>query len=59
MSILDDQEKAKLRAAHKKERDGRIRDRIKAVLLYEEGWTQAQIAKALLIDDETVRRHIA
>lgn len=59
MNVLDDQEKANLRAAHKKERDGRIRDRIKAVLLYEEGWTQAQIAKALLIDGETVRRHIA
>lgn len=36
----------------------RIRDRIKAVLLYDKGWTSQQIAEALLISDQTVRIHI-
>ena len=43
---------------HKKERDGRIRDRIKAVLLYDRGWTPQQIAEALLISDQAVREHV-
>lgn len=55
---LDDAEKAKLQAQHKQERDGRIRDRIKAVLLNDKGWSLRQIAEALLISDEAVRNHI-
>ena len=35
-----------------------MRDRIKAVLLKSEGWTQRQIAQALRIHEETVRQHI-
>jgi len=35
-----------------------VRDRIKAVLLKSEGWTQRQIAQALRIHEETVRQHI-
>jgi len=44
--------------SHKKERDGRARDRIKAVLLYDKGYTSQHIAEILLLDDETVRRHL-
>ncbi len=47
-----------LKANHKKERDKRICDRIKAVLLINEGYTYEQVAKILLVDDDTVRRHI-
>jgi transposase len=47
-----------LKALHKKERDKRICDRIKAVLLINEGYTYEQVAKVLLVDDDTVRRHI-
>ena len=43
-----------LEEQHKAERDGRIRDRIKAVLLYNKGWTYTQIAEALLIHETTV-----
>ena len=39
---------------HKAEHDGRIRDRIKAVLLNDRGWTYKQIAQALLIHETTV-----
>lgn len=47
-----------LKSLHKKERDGRVRDRIKAVLLINAGYTYEQVAEILLIDDETVRRHV-
>lgn len=43
-----------LEAQHKAEHDGRIRDRIKAVLLNDKGWTHKQIAEALLIHETTV-----
>ncbi|WP_231909318.1 helix-turn-helix domain-containing protein [Candidatus Protochlamydia naegleriophila] len=55
---LGDLERAKLTSQHKQERDGRIRDRIKAVLLHDKGWSLRQIAEALLISDEAVRNHI-
>lgn len=55
---LDDAERARLTIQHKQERDGRIRDRIKAVLLHDKGWSLRQIAEALLISDEAVRNHI-
>jgi DNA-binding NarL/FixJ family response regulator len=55
---LDNAERARLTIQHKQERDGRIRDRIKAVLLHDKGWSLRQIAEALLISDEAVRNHI-
>jgi len=58
MNFLDDQERARLKIQHKKERDKRICDRIKAVLLADKGWTPQQIAEALLISDQAVRNHI-
>lgn len=58
MNFLDDKERAKLRIQHKQERDGRVRDRIKAVLLYDKGWSFQQIAEALLLSNEAIRNHI-
>lgn len=43
-----------LEEQHKTEHDGRIRDRIKAVLLNDKGWTYKKIAQALLIHETTV-----
>ena len=57
-NFLTDEEKAFLKRQHRKERDKRICDRIKAVLLYDEGWTLMQIAHALLLSDDAVRKHI-
>lgn len=59
MTNLSDDEKAQLRAKHKKERDGRVRDRIKAVLLHDKGWSIPAIAEALLLSDDAIREHIA
>ena len=47
-----------LKVQHKKERDGRIRDRIKAVLLIDAGYSYEKAAEILLLDDSTIRRHI-
>ena len=58
MKLLSPQERADLRAHHKRERDGRVRDRLKAVLLFDKGWTYGKIAEALMIDEETARRHV-
>ena len=58
MNFLTDRERVTLRAQHKQERDKRVADRIKAVLLYDEGWSSQQIGKALLITDQAVRNHI-
>ena len=46
-NFLDNTERENLKKQHKQERDGRIRDRIKAVLLYDKGWSYQQIAEAL------------
>jgi len=51
-------EKEELESQHSKERDRRVADRIKAVLLAAEGWTQKQIAQALRIRYETVQDHL-
>lgn len=37
MSFLTDDERTQLKIQHKRERDGRVRDRIKAVLLHDKG----------------------
>jgi len=58
MTFLNDDERAQLKAQHKKERDKRICDRIKAVLLYDKGWTLMQTAEALLLSDDAIRKHI-
>jgi len=51
-------ERENLIRRHRKERDGRVRDRIKAVLAYDDGYSYSEISKILLLDDETIRRHI-
>lgn len=60
MSIrkLTQTEKANLKSRHEGERDGRIRDRIKAVLLYDDDYSYDEIAKILLLSDEAVRKHL-
>lgn len=52
--ILTPQQKQQLEQMHDSTRDGRVRDRIKAVLLAAEGWSQTMIAQALRIHESTV-----
>jgi transposase len=58
MNFLSDEERANLKWQHKRERDRRICDRIKAVLLYDKGWSLKEIAEALLLTEESIRLHI-
>jgi predicted ArsR family transcriptional regulator len=58
MEVLSTAEKEELKKRHRKERDGRVRDRIKAVLAYNDGHSYVEIARILLLDDETIHRHI-
>jgi transposase len=52
------QDKNSLELRHKSSRDPKERDRIKAILLYSEGWTIAIIAQALRIHQSSVLRHL-
>jgi transposase len=56
--ILTSDQKQTLETLHDQTRDGRVRDRIKAVLLTSEGWTTAMISQALRIHESTVRNHL-
>lgn len=47
-----------LRSRHRASKNSREKDRIKAVLAYNSGYTYSEISRLLLIDDETVKRHI-
>ena len=58
MNFLSDEEREQLKQKHRKERDGRVRDRIKSVILSDQGWTPKKIAEALLISEDAVRNHI-
>lgn len=55
---LNPTEKQELKSLHRKERDKRKCDRIKAVLAFDDGYSYVEIARILLLDDETIRRHI-
>jgi predicted ArsR family transcriptional regulator len=57
-TILTNNQKLDLEKCHRTERDGKVRDRIKAVLLHSEGWTQENIAQALRINPSTVWDHL-
>lgn len=56
--ILTNEERSKLLVQHKTERDKRIADRTKVVLLSDDNWSAEAIARALFIDDATVHRHL-
>ncbi|UCM92701.1 MAG: winged helix-turn-helix domain-containing protein [Rickettsia endosymbiont of Cimex lectularius] len=57
-NVLTEEQREKLKERHKTERDGRIRDRIKAVLMYDDGYSNVEIAKVLLLSHESIRKHI-
>ena len=58
MEKLTAEEKQQLIKLHKTERDKRICDRIKAVLLRSDGYTLEQIARILLLSPEAIRKQL-
>lgn len=57
--FLTSEQRETLKKRHRQERDGRVRDRIKAVMLSDKGWSYRHIAEALMLDEETVSQHVA
>jgi len=53
---LTDKQVAALKVLHKAQRDRRLADRIKSIVLLGTGWSVAEVAQALLVDESTVRR---
>lgn len=56
--FLSPEERNKLKVQHKQERDKRVCDRIKAILLTDKGWTFQQIGEVLLLSDEAISQHL-
>jgi transposase len=54
---LTEQEEKELKMMHRKEQGKKIADRIKVVLLTNEGWNYLQISRALFINEDTARIH--
>jgi transposase len=57
-NFLSESDRDALKANHRQEKNRRVADRIKAVLLSDQGWSYRQIAQALLLDEQTVSRHV-
>jgi transposase len=55
---LSEEEIKSLKSLHKREQNGKARDRIKAVLLINDGYSYEKVANILLLDDSTIRRHV-
>ena len=56
--FLNTSERDRLITQHRKEKDRRTGDRIKAILMADNGWSFKDIAKALLLEQETISRHV-
>jgi len=57
-TLLEPEERQNLLVRHRGERDRRVADRIKAVLLRDDGYSYEQIAQVLFLSDEGIRKHI-
>ena len=55
--FLTKKERKDLRRQHRGEPERRYADRIKALLLWDEGWSFEEISHALLLDESTIRRY--
>ena len=55
MNFLSKEEQEELKAKHKLERDRRICDRIKVILLNNDGWSDKEMANVLLLSKSGIR----
>lgn len=58
MSKLSIEMIEKLKKQHRREKSRDVCDRIKAVLLRDKGWSEEKICEALLVHEDTVKRHL-
>lgn len=57
-TFLSPEQREALLKRHRAEKDGKVRDRIKCVLLSDKGWTYRAISEALFLDQETISTHV-
>lgn len=55
---LPSAEVKRLRKIHRRLRDRRQADVVKAIVLLGTGWTERRVAEALLVDERTIRRYV-
>lgn len=55
---LSPEERETLLQRHRSEHAQKTADRIKAILLSDDGWSNRAIARVLFLDEETIARHI-
>ena len=58
LNLLSDSEIVVLKLAHRKERDKRLADRIKAILMLHNGFSHDEVSLALLFDRVTLSRYL-
>ena len=56
--FLSAEDRQSLHVKHYGERDHRVAYRQNAVLLADSGWSYTEISAALLLDEETISRHV-
>lgn len=56
--IISEELKTELISKHHNERDRRVCDRIKAVIMYDNVWSYEEISESLLLSHEAIRKHI-
>ena len=52
--LLSNSEVKHLKILHKRETNRKLADRIKTLILLNDGWNYSQISKILLLDDQTI-----
>lgn len=57
-NFLTENEVLALRLAHRRQRDKKLADRIKSLLMLNDGFTYDEITKVLLLDEITLRRYL-
>jgi len=55
-NFLDEQERVLLITLHRKEKHGKIRDRLKIILLLDKGWSYEKVSEALFLEHKTPMR---
>lgn len=58
MSKLTTKQRQELIALHRRTKNRRQADRIKTILLLDQGWEYRRVAEALFLDDSTLRSFV-
>lgn len=54
---LTTEQRSEFKGLHRQEHGRRFADRIKTILLLDDGWSYSNVAEILLLDDQTIRNY--